>query len=131
MDWNGLLKNLVNPNVRCFYAAVHSVQTGKCLDYLPFAIYPGASGEEVRDLAKCHREPLLLYGHGATIAKLRYTFLKMEGPHIILLRRPDVKCAVGFANTVVVIAVYPVNAPSQPIVLTLQEMCDQLIRQCY
>lgn len=59
----------------------------------------GVSESEVRELVASHREPLRMYSNGVAICRLRFTFLKMEGKNIILLRRPDAKCAVGFANT--------------------------------
>lgn len=59
----------------------------------------GVSESEVRELAVAHKQPLRLYSHGVTISRLHFTFLKMEGRNVVLLRRSDAKCAVGFANT--------------------------------
>ncbi|KAH8040251.1 hypothetical protein HPB51_009799 [Rhipicephalus microplus] len=101
MDWGLLLSRLtaVEGQGQCLYAAVHNIQTGACVAYEPPEIYPGVSESEVRELVSSHRDPLRMYSGGVNICRLRFTFLKMEGKNVILLRRPDAKCAVGFANT--------------------------------
>ncbi|XP_037501882.1 uncharacterized protein LOC119375933 [Rhipicephalus sanguineus] len=101
MDWGLLLSRLtaVEGQGQCLYAAVHNIQTGACIAYEPPEIYPGVSESEVRELASSHRDPLRMYSGGVSICRLRFAFLKMEGKNVILLRRPDAKCAVGFANT--------------------------------
>ncbi|XP_077516140.1 uncharacterized protein LOC144126087 [Amblyomma americanum] len=135
MDWGRLLRGLTEGAAegqgQCLYAAVHNLQTGTCIAYEPPEICPGVSESEVRELAASHRNPLRMYSGGVSICKLRFTFLKMEGKNVILLRRPDAKCAVGFANTVLVVAVYSVHEPSKLVVPKLQEMCTMLVQQCY
>ncbi|XP_077556517.1 uncharacterized protein LOC144170537 [Haemaphysalis longicornis] len=133
MDWDRLLRRLTAEATegQCLYAAVHNIQTGICIAYQPPEIHPGVSESEVRELVASHREPLRMYSNGVAICRLRFTFLKMEGKNIILLRRPDAKCAVGFANTVLVVAVYSVHEPSKLVVPKLQEMCTMLVQQCY
>ncbi|EEC01797.1 hypothetical protein IscW_ISCW015865 [Ixodes scapularis] len=46
MDWTGLLKQLTATEEgqgQCMYAAVHDLNTGGCLAYLPLEIYPLAT----------------------------------------------------------------------------------------
>ncbi|KAH7966801.1 hypothetical protein HPB49_019620 [Dermacentor silvarum] len=89
-----------------FLEAFNTMHRGKTLDVLvriawgPIAYPPqGVSESEVCELASSHRDPLRMYSGGVSICRLRFTFLKMEGKNVVLLRRPDAKCAVGFANT--------------------------------
>ncbi|XP_049518561.1 uncharacterized protein LOC119443129 [Dermacentor silvarum] len=135
MDWGLLLRRLTagaaEGQGQCLYAAVHNIQTGACIAYEPPEICPGVSESEVCELASSHRDPLRMYSGGVSICRLRFTFLKMEGKNVVLLRRPDAKCAVGFANTVLVVAVYSVHEPSKLVVPKLQEMCTMLVQQCY